>query len=346
MDLNLEVHFDDTQRTTIIGNVVLQGLLHLENLNACSVNNLKKYLASQHGISYSSLVMKKTLKMAMDRNILQNLGSTGKVATYKGLKGSTSTPKRKKSAHRSKCEAALKIRSRQYLGNRPESHENKQNSADPVSKKADNEMTLSSMVIFDVHNTNMHFRKHSTNIREACWEQIDSASGIGSLICNAWNKSATVGNALRGFKVIGNFPFSNNALPDRLFYALSDSEVPVPENMTQEVTNSSSKVLINTPQINLQPAEPRTSSVKPPPTKHLHKISPIPKFSLVTAKNRIKETPVLLTSIYNRDALEANLEKRFQKCKKIKKDDKTIKKKFNFESGGGSHDSSSDIDEC
>ncbi|GBN11761.1 hypothetical protein AVEN_272697-1 [Araneus ventricosus] len=127
----------------------------------------------------------------------------------------------------------------------------------------------------------------------------------------------------------------------------ADSEVPVTENTTQEEANSSIKVLINTPQINLQPAEPGTSSVKPPsPTKHLHKISPIPRLSQVTAKHRIKKTAVLLTSIDNRNALKPNLKKRFQKCKKINKKDDNTKRKFNFESGGGSHDSSSDIDEC
>ncbi|GBM05040.1 hypothetical protein AVEN_60229-1 [Araneus ventricosus] len=126
-------------------------------------------------------------------------------------------------------------------------------------------------------------------------------------------EQTTVGNASRGFKVTGNFPFNNNALPDHLFYALADSEAPVPENTTQEGANESSKVLINTPQINLQPEEPGTSSVKPPsPTKHLHEISPIPRLSQVTEKHRIKKTAVLLTSIDNRNALKANLEKRFQ----------------------------------
>ncbi|GBM99079.1 hypothetical protein AVEN_4264-1 [Araneus ventricosus] len=94
------------------------------------------------------------------------------------------------------------------------------------------------------------------------------------------------------------------------FFALADSEVPVPENTTQEEANSSSEVLINTHQINLQPAKPGTSSVKPPsPTKPLHKISPIPRLSQVTAKHRIKKTAVLLTSIDNRNALKAHLEK-------------------------------------
>ncbi|GBM59102.1 hypothetical protein AVEN_169043-1 [Araneus ventricosus] len=131
-----------------------------------------------------------------------------------------------------------------------------------------------------------------------------------SLICDAWNKSATVGNATTGFKVSGIFPFKNNALPDQLLFALSDSEVSVPENTTQEEADSSSEVLINTPQINLQPAEPGTSSVKPSsPTKHLHKISPIPRLIQVTEKHRIKKTTVLLTFLDNRNALKANLEK-------------------------------------
>ncbi|GBL80917.1 hypothetical protein AVEN_26326-1 [Araneus ventricosus] len=145
--------------------------------------------------------------------------------------------------------------------------------------------------------------RHLAVDRNSCVE-------VGSLICDAWNKSATVGNATRGFKVTGIFPFKNNAFPDELFFALAGSEVPVPENTTQEEANSSSEVLINTPQINLQPAEPETSSVKPPsPTKHLRKISPIPRLSQVTAKHRIKKTAVLLTSIDNRNALKANLEK-------------------------------------
>ncbi|GBM99036.1 hypothetical protein AVEN_141130-1 [Araneus ventricosus] len=37
----------------------------------------------------------------------------------------------------------------------------------PVSQKADNDLQLSSMVLFPVRNTHMHFRKNNTNIREA-----------------------------------------------------------------------------------------------------------------------------------------------------------------------------------
>ncbi|GBO14940.1 hypothetical protein AVEN_35334-1, partial [Araneus ventricosus] len=92
-----------------------------------------------------------------------------------------------------------------------------------------------------------------------CWAQIDSVSSrVFNLRC-----LEQIGNAPRGFKITGNFPFNNNALPDHLFYALVESEVPVLENTTQEEANSSSKVLINAPQINLQPEEPGISSVKP-----------------------------------------------------------------------------------
>ncbi|GBM12048.1 hypothetical protein AVEN_133062-1, partial [Araneus ventricosus] len=69
--------------------------------------------------------------------------------------------------------------------------------------------------------------------------------------------------------VTGIFPFKNNALPDQSFFALPDIEAQVPENTTQEEANSSSEELINTPQINLQPAEPGTSSVKPPSPTNL-----------------------------------------------------------------------------
>ncbi|GBM39040.1 hypothetical protein AVEN_122179-1 [Araneus ventricosus] len=109
----------------------------------------------------------------------------------------------------------------------------------------------------------------------------------------------------------------------------SDSEVPVPENTTQEKANLSSKVLINTPQINIQPAEPGTSSVKPPPIKHLHKIPPIPRLSHVTAKHRIKKTAVLLTSIDNRNALKASLEKIPKICiEKIEEDVQSVKREI------------------
>ncbi|GBN25731.1 hypothetical protein AVEN_61348-1 [Araneus ventricosus] len=93
------------QKPAINGNVVLQAILHLQKLNGCSVNNLKKYLASQHGFDCQALdaVIKPIMKMAMDRNILNNLGDTGKVTECKRRKKSSGcAKKRKKSSGGSK----------------------------------------------------------------------------------------------------------------------------------------------------------------------------------------------------------------------------------------------------
>ncbi|GBO04480.1 hypothetical protein AVEN_15755-1 [Araneus ventricosus] len=86
------------QRPAFSGNDVLQAILHLQKLNGCSVNNLKKYLASQHGIDCQALdaVIKPIMKMAMDRNILKNLGDTGKVAECKRRKKSSGGGKKRR----------------------------------------------------------------------------------------------------------------------------------------------------------------------------------------------------------------------------------------------------------
>ncbi|GBM88332.1 hypothetical protein AVEN_196970-1 [Araneus ventricosus] len=83
------------QRPVINGNVVLQAI---QKLNGCSVNNLKKYLASQHGIDRQALdaVIKPIMKMAMERNILKNLGDTGKVAECKRRKKSSGGGKKRR----------------------------------------------------------------------------------------------------------------------------------------------------------------------------------------------------------------------------------------------------------
>ncbi|GBN30573.1 hypothetical protein AVEN_162614-1 [Araneus ventricosus] len=72
----------------------------------------------------------------------------------------------------------MKIRSPEYLGDRPESDEDKKKKipTNPISKKADNEMKLSSMVMFDEYNIDMNFQKqlkysaernYSTTAKEA-----------------------------------------------------------------------------------------------------------------------------------------------------------------------------------
>ncbi|GBL89764.1 hypothetical protein AVEN_179555-1 [Araneus ventricosus] len=108
------------QRSTINGNIVLQAILHLQKLNGCSVNNLKKYLASQHGIDCQALdaVIKPIMKMAMDRNILKNLGDTGKVAECKRRKKSSGGGKkrRKSSGGKKRKSAGGKKRKKSSAG--------------------------------------------------------------------------------------------------------------------------------------------------------------------------------------------------------------------------------------
>ncbi|GBM43377.1 hypothetical protein AVEN_264598-1 [Araneus ventricosus] len=86
------------QRPAINGNVGLQAILHLQKLNGCSMNNLEKYLSSRHRIDCQALdaVIKPIMKMAMDRNILKNLGDTGKVAECKRCKKSSGGSKQRR----------------------------------------------------------------------------------------------------------------------------------------------------------------------------------------------------------------------------------------------------------
>ncbi|GBL82782.1 hypothetical protein AVEN_106320-1 [Araneus ventricosus] len=86
------------QRPAINGNVVLQAILHLQKFNGCSVNNLKKYLAREHEIDCQALdaFIKPIMKMAMDRNILKNLGDTRKVSECKRRKKSSGGGKKRR----------------------------------------------------------------------------------------------------------------------------------------------------------------------------------------------------------------------------------------------------------
>ncbi|GBN99480.1 hypothetical protein AVEN_152821-1 [Araneus ventricosus] len=93
------------QRPAINGNTVSQAILHVQKLKSCSVNNLKKYLSSQHGIDSQVLyaTIKPIMKMAMVRNIMKNLGYTGKVSECKKRrKFSGGGKKRRKSGSKKK----------------------------------------------------------------------------------------------------------------------------------------------------------------------------------------------------------------------------------------------------
>ncbi|GBM78945.1 hypothetical protein AVEN_40509-1 [Araneus ventricosus] len=72
-----------------------------KNFKGCSVNNVKKYLASQHGIDSQALdaTIKPIMKMTIDRNILKNLADTWEVSECrKRRKSSGGGKKRRKSS--------------------------------------------------------------------------------------------------------------------------------------------------------------------------------------------------------------------------------------------------------
>ncbi|GBN41879.1 hypothetical protein AVEN_198611-1 [Araneus ventricosus] len=103
------------QRPAINGHVVVQAILHLQKLNGCSVNKLKKYLASQHGIDGQALdvAIKPIMKMAMDRNILKKLGHTVKVTECKkngNASRKVNTSKGPKGIHKKNCPSARKLK--------------------------------------------------------------------------------------------------------------------------------------------------------------------------------------------------------------------------------------------
>ncbi|GFT82193.1 h15 domain-containing protein [Nephila pilipes] len=99
---NLAMGHPPQQSSKQFGQTVLQAALHLQKLNACSVSNLKKYLANQHQIDCNTLdaTLKPFMKKAMDRNILQNLGHTAKISETKRRRKSSggSRKKRRKSS--------------------------------------------------------------------------------------------------------------------------------------------------------------------------------------------------------------------------------------------------------
>ncbi|GIX72862.1 h15 domain-containing protein [Caerostris extrusa] len=79
---------------------VLKAILHLQKLNNCSANSLKKYLASQYNVDCNMLdaTIKPVMKSAMDRNILSNLAHTAKISETKRRRKSSGGKKRRKSS--------------------------------------------------------------------------------------------------------------------------------------------------------------------------------------------------------------------------------------------------------
>ncbi|GFQ65800.1 h15 domain-containing protein [Trichonephila clavata] len=95
---NLAMGYVPQQPARQFGQTVLQAALLLQKLNACSINNLKKFLASGHQIDCHTLdaALKPFMKKAMDRNILKNLAHTAKISETKRRRKSSGGGKKRR----------------------------------------------------------------------------------------------------------------------------------------------------------------------------------------------------------------------------------------------------------
>lgn len=139
----------------------------------------------------------------------------------------------------------------------------------------------------------------------------------GYLIGKAWEKAASVGNAVSGFKATGIFPLNPEIIPEH-FFAISDASASTPETITTSlssdcpvasactshssvlstVTPSTSRALSPTPSgsssFALTTSQPESGPLHTP-TKYLHEVSPVPTLPVSHSKRR-KQSAAVLTS--------------------------------------------------
>ncbi|XP_030762226.1 uncharacterized protein LOC115887043 [Sitophilus oryzae] len=142
---------------------------------------------------------------------------------------------------------------------------------------------------------------------------------FGKLLGEAWNKSATVQNAISGFKATGILPFNPSIIPDYAY--LSDTLVSNSANQTDGIPNRHAISLTSNPNIapTLSPVagcskDPDYNGLNPPncpneqqaqttaitPGKALNEIAPVINTSAVnTVRKRARQVANVLTSPEN-----------------------------------------------
>ena len=151
----------------------------------------------------------------------------------------------------------------------------------------------------------------------------------GTLIGNAWIKSATAENAINGFRATGIFPLNSDAIPEHFFSISNSSVSPASfsnvsnngEHVSQETSSHDDGLhhLLESNHRDESSINPSTSQTeeavicsKETPTKHLHEISPV---------------PVLEKKISKRKQSAKVLDKQFIKLKKAKVNETFVKEK-------------------
>nr|CAI5839174.1 unnamed protein product [Callosobruchus analis] len=124
---------------------------------------------------------------------------------------------------------------------------------------------------------------------------------FGKLLADAWEKAATVKNAVSAFRSTGIFPFNPDSIPDYAFLDKSgvttgsaNTEIDVFESYTDTNVNQSNTAV--------QPADKDTPTTnkKETPGKILDVISPVPSTSKVNeVRKRSRQLAQVLTSAEN-----------------------------------------------
>ena len=163
----------------------------------------------------------------------------------------------------------------------------------------------------------------------------------GYLIGKAWNKAASVGNGVSGFKATGIFPLNPEAIPEH-FYSISDASAgaststvvststnvpPVPSTSSAASVSNSSAGSTSLAKSSAVPvpstsSRGRTSAVPAAsisatpdpcsPSKHLHEVSPVPILT-ATRSNRKRQSAEVLTSPDHLEKCKRLQEKRKRK---------------------------------
>lgn len=175
------------------------------------------------------------------------------------------------------------------------------------------------------------FKPLKTYFQKACQIWISSHKErkighlqFGALLSDAWFKAANVGNGVSGFQACGIFPFDPNKVPDHAF-SISDASMATARIEPSLLASQNSFVQPEPCCSHLPPAitSGRDKSPVSPlindvtPTKHLHKISPIP-----TVPVRINEShqqhAVEITSDHYQDQCHSKQLKKARKmsCRK------------------------------
>jgi hypothetical protein len=126
---------------------------------------------------------------------------------------------------------------------------------------------------------------------------------FGAIFAEAWNRAATVGNAISGFKTCGIFPFNRNHLPEHVS--------PPPTRAVYVHSEASDKTTPETQELHMTP------SPAPTARRSFEDVSPIPSTSQTkkrkTGKSKMLTDPKFIQKLKDRKTSAAGRNKGYAK---------------------------------